>query len=113
MKKSLKNFFLFSLLLAFIFNVSGMSVHFEHVKHSKNIDSKVKDSKNQKTAKFSQDEDCHCALHLQMNHFQSVENLSISTFADSLINDGYTQSEAFAYRCLLDYFSSRAPPYFS
>lgn len=112
MQKTLKIFFTFSLLLIFLSNVSGISICLEHAKHvTTKIDNK-KDSKKEKAPTVSQD-DCQCALHLQMNTslLPEIQNLN---FAINDSNDNeIPQPKAVSYRCLLDFFSSRAPPVLS
>jgi len=110
MQKSLRNFFVLSLMLALFYNVSGLSLSIDHAQHSKNASSKIKKSKSEKETCISQDDDCQCALHMQMNHVVIPESLSIDSYVSVLINSEVPHSKATAYRCLLDYFSSRAPP---
>lgn len=113
MRKSLKNFFVFSLLMVFLYNVCGMSVCFDHARHAKSFAAKLKDSKTPKGATISQDDDCQCALHMQMNHVLLPESLAIELPISTLISNETPHPKAITYRCLLDYFSSRAPPYSS
>lgn len=113
MQKSFRNFFVLSLLLVFFYNASGLSVCLDHAGHSKDLSVKVKDSKNGKEASFSQDDECQCALHLQMNHVLIPEPLSIDFPTRNSIASEIPHTKAITYRCLLDYFSSRAPPVLS
>ncbi|WP_326982669.1 hypothetical protein VUJ46_21315 [Chryseobacterium sp. MYb264] len=88
-----------------------MSVCFDHAKHAKSFAAKLKDSKTQKGPTIAQDDDCQCALHLQMNHVLLPESLAIEFPVSTLINNETPHPKAMTYRCLLDYFSSRAPPF--
>lgn len=110
MQKTLKTFFVFSLLLIFLSNVSGISVCLEHAKHSvtKTTDKKV--SKGEKTATISQDDECQCDLHLHMNASLLPEIQHLDFVFSILNNNEVPQPKAKTYRSLLDYFSSRAPP---
>lgn len=87
-----------------------MSVCFDHAQHTKSFDKTTKDSKDQKGATISQDDDCQCALHLQMSNLLLPENQLIEFKSSTLVNDVISHSQTYAYLCLLDYFSSRAPP---
>lgn len=110
MQKSLKNFFVLSLLLVFFYNVSGLSVAIEHAQHSKSSSAKAKHPKTEKGSSISQDDECQCALHMQMNHVLLPESLSIEFPMSNLVDRQIPHTKAITYRCLLDYFSSRAPP---
>lgn len=94
----------------FFYNVSGLSVYVEHALHSKNFSAKTKDSKTEKGSTVSQDDECQCALHMQMNHVLLPEPLAIELPISTLIDHEMPHTKAVTYRCLLDYFSSRAPP---
>ncbi|MEC3874344.1 hypothetical protein [Chryseobacterium salviniae] len=110
MQKTLKTFFIFSLLLIFISNVGGVSVCLDHATHLTTKTIEKKHAKGDKAASFSQDDECQCALHFQMN------NVLLPDFALPDFNvsekptNKFLQQKAKTYRCLLDYFSSRAPP---
>lgn len=113
MQKILKTFFVFSLLMAFIYNVSGISVGFDHAGHAKSFAAKLKHSKTEKGSSVSQDDECQCALHLQMHHVLLPDLLSLELPGSRSVSVEMPHPKAIAYYCLLDYFSSRAPPYFS
>lgn len=113
MHKSLKNFFVFSLLMMFFYNVSGMSVCFDHARHTKNFSAESKGSKAPKGSAISQDDDCQCALHMQMHHVLLPEHVAIEFPLSTLKDNELPHPKAITYRCLLDYFSSRAPPFSS
>lgn len=110
MQKTFRNFFVFSLLLLFFYNVSGVGICIEHAQHSKNISAKSKNSKTEKHSSISQDDECQCALHMQMNHIMITDSFSLEFPVSNLINQEIPHTKAITYRCLLDYFSSRAPP---
>ncbi|HAO27261.1 MAG TPA: hypothetical protein DCQ68_05405 [Chryseobacterium indologenes] len=110
MQKFLRVFFVFSLFLIFISNVSGVSTCFNHAQHSKSKLIYKKGSKEEKIHTISQDDECQCALHMHMNNILLPEPLDMD-FAISTTNDSeMPQPKAVSYRCLLDFFSSRAPP---
>lgn len=113
MTTTIKNFFVFSLMLMLIYNVSGLAISIEHSSHhvSHNEDSKHQKSKAEST--ISQDNDCQCALHFHMNHFWLPEVPLIDFPLLEKQTCETPQPKAKTYRCLLDYFSSRAPPSFS
>ncbi len=112
MLKALKTFFVFSLLLIFLSSVSGISVCFEHAKHTTAKTFNKKDSKKEKAPSLSQNDDCQCGLHLQMNT-SLLPEIQSQDFTFSITNNNeMLQPKAKTYRCLLDYFSSRAPPTF-
>lgn len=113
MQKKLQTFFIFSLLLIFISNVSGVSLCLEHAKHlsTKSVEKKHASDENNSTV--SQDEKCQCKLHLQMNHSILPEIKEVVFFQTTLTNNEILQPKTTTYRCLLDYFSSRAPPILS
>lgn len=113
MQKILKTFFVFSLLMAFIYNVSGISVCFDHAGHAKSFAAKLKHSKTEKGSSVSQDDECQCALHLQMHHVLLPDLLSLELPGSRSVSVEMPHPKAIAYYCLLDYFSSRAPPYSS
>ncbi|REC59350.1 hypothetical protein DRF65_26360 [Chryseobacterium pennae] len=110
MQKTLKTFFVFSLLLIFLSNVSGISICLEHAKHATAKTFPKKDSKEEKGPTFSKDDHCQCALHMHMHNVVLPESLTVD-FAVNTANDSeMPQPKAINYRCLLDFFSSRAPP---
>lgn len=113
MQKSIKSFFVFSLLLLFLYNVSGYNLSVEHAGHTKNFSVKVKDSKTENQSSISQDDDCQCALHMQMNHMLLIQPVTIELANSTSTIQEIPHTKAIAYHCLLDYFSSRAPPYLS
>ncbi|WP_123910976.1 MULTISPECIES: hypothetical protein [unclassified Chryseobacterium] len=106
----MKTFFVFSLLLIFLSNVSGISICLEHAKHATAKTLHKKDSKKEKVPTVSQNDDCQCALHLQMNTSILPENQNQDFTFNITNNNEMPQPKAKTYRCLLDYFSSRAPP---
>lgn len=110
MHTSFRNFFVFSLLLVFIFNVSGIGTCMDHMRHSKSLSEKSQHSKTEKGPAISQDDECQCALHMQMNQVLMPEILELELPADTASDSEIPQTKAMTYRCLLDYFSSRAPP---
>ncbi len=110
MQKFLRVFFVFSLLLIFVSNVSGVSTCLNHAQHAKSKVIYKKGSKEEKIPTFSQDDECQCALHMHMNNILLPEPMDID-FAIHMSNDSeMPQPKAISYRCLLDFFSSRAPP---
>ncbi|KAA0129633.1 hypothetical protein FY557_04860 [Chryseobacterium sp. SN22] len=113
MQKILKTFFVFSLLTVFVYNVSGISVCFDHAGHAKSFAAKLKHSKTEKGASVSQDDECQCALHLQMHHVLLPDLFALELPAGSSVSGEMPHPKAIAYYCLLDYFSSRAPPHSS
>jgi len=113
MQKIVKHFFVFSLLLIFLANVSGISVCLEHAKHLTSEHVEKKNSKDEKSANFSQDDQCQCALHLQMNSCLFPEIQILDFALQDIDHSVITHPKAVEYRRLIDYFSSRAPPYFS
>ncbi|OCA69080.1 hypothetical protein BBI01_17870 [Chryseobacterium artocarpi] len=110
MLKTLKTFFVFSLLLIFLSNVSGISVCLEHAKHSVTKITDKKDSKGEKSKTISQDDECQCDLHLHMNASILPEIQHLDFTLNTSNKSEMPQTKAKTYRCLLDYFSSRAPP---
>lgn len=110
MQKTLKTFFVFSLLLIFLSDVSGISVCLEHAKHSATKIAYKKDSKGEKSKTISQDDECQCDLHLHMNASLLPEIQDLDFAFNTLHKSETPQPKAKTYRCLLDYFSSRAPP---
>lgn len=112
MQKFLRIFFVFSMLLIFMSNVSGVSTCLDHAKHTKTKLMYKKGSKEEKIPTFSQDDECQCALHMHMTNILLPEPLQMN-FAVNTSNDSeMPQPKAISYRCLLDFFSSRAPPSF-
>jgi hypothetical protein len=110
MQKTLKTFFVFSLLLIFLSNVSGISICLEHAKHATAKTLHKKDSKKEQGITFSQDDHCQCALHMHMNHVVLPESLTVDFAVNTANSSEMPQPKAINYRCLLDFFSSRAPP---
>ncbi|MCS3531690.1 hypothetical protein M2373_003109 [Chryseobacterium sp. JUb7] len=110
MQKSLRAFFVFSLLLIFVSNISGISVCLDHAKHNTSKLFPKKDSKKENVPTFSQDDECQCALHMHMNNTLIPEALTIDFTLSTLNDSEMPQPKAITYRCLLDFFSSRAPP---
>lgn len=113
MQKTVKHFFVFSLLLIFLSNVSGISVCLEHAKHSTSKSTEKKNSKEEKGDVFSQDDQCQCALHLQMNTSLIPDIQNVDFALQNIGHSVIPHPKAVEYRRLIDYFSSRAPPYFS
>lgn len=113
MQKILKTFFVFSLLMVFVYNVSGIRVCFDHARHAKSFAAKLKHSKTEKGPAVSQDDECQCALHLQMHHVLLPDLFALELPDSRSVSGEIPHPKAIAYYCLLDYFSSRAPPYSS
>ncbi|WP_288442575.1 hypothetical protein [uncultured Chryseobacterium sp.] len=111
MQKFLRVFFVFSLLLIFVSNVSGVTTCLDHARHSKGKVTYKKGSKEEKIPTFSQDDECQCALHLHMSSVLLPEPLNLDFAIDTTNDNEMPQPKAISYRCLLDFFSSRAPPY--
>ncbi|MGH1517905.1 hypothetical protein [Chryseobacterium sp. JK1] len=110
MQKFLRVFFILSLFLIFVSSVSGVTTCLDHAKHSKTKVVYKKGSKEEKIPTFSQDDECQCALHMHMNNVLLPEPLNMD-FSINITNDNeMPQPKAISYRCLLDFFSSRAPP---
>ncbi len=110
MQKFLRVFFVFSLLLIFVSNVSGVSRCIDHAQHAKSKMIYKKGSKEEKIPTFSQDDECQCALHMHMNNILLPEPLDMDFAIDTTNDNEMPQPKAISYRCLLDFFSSRAPP---
>ncbi|WP_426483072.1 hypothetical protein [Chryseobacterium sp. R2ACT005] len=110
MQKFLRVFFVFSLLLIFVSNISGVNTCLDHAKHSKSKVIYKKGSKEEKIPTFSQDDECQCALHMHMNNVLLPEALNMNFAINSTNDSEMPQPKAISYRCLLDFFSSRAPP---
>ncbi len=110
MQKFLRVFFVFSLLLIFVSNVSGVTTCLDHAKHAKSKVIYKKGSKEEKIPTFSQDDECQCALHLHMSNVLLPEPLNLDFAIDTTNDSEMPQPKAISYRCLLDFFSSRAPP---
>lgn len=113
MFSSIKNFFTYSLLLLFFYNISGLGICIEHAEHSKNHSVKTDGSKKGQEKNISQDDNCQCALHFQMNHVLLPEATVIELPLAQAVIIRNPQSKAITYSCLIDFFSSRAPPSFS
>ncbi len=110
MQKFLRVFFVFSLLLIFVSNVSGVSTCLDHAKHTKSKVIYKKGAKEEKIPTFSQDDECQCVLHMHMNNVLLPEPLEMDFAINSTNDSEMPQPKAISYRCLLDFFSSRAPP---
>lgn len=110
MHQSFKHFFIFTLLLTFLYNASGIGVCIEHAAHKSEQAKGTKSPKTEKGIVFSQDDDCQCALHMNMNHMLLPEPVMVEMPVDLNSVAEIPHSKAITYRCLLDYFSSRAPP---
>jgi hypothetical protein len=110
MQKFLRVFFVFSLLLILISNVSGVTTCIDHARHAKSKLLYKKGSKEEKIPTFSQDDECQCALHMQMTTILLPEPLNLDFGIDCNNDCEMPQPKAISYRCLLDFFSSRAPP---
>jgi hypothetical protein len=113
MLSSIKNFFVFSLLLLSFYNISGIGVCIEHAQHSQNHFHKTEHKEKENHASISQDDNCQCALHFQMNHFLLPEVTEVELPVSRTITVQTPQSKAITYSRLIDFFSSRAPPSFS
>lgn len=111
MQKFLRVFFVFSLLLIFVSNVSGVNTCLEHAKHAKSKVFYKKGSKEEKIPTFSQDDECQCALHMHMNNILIPEPIQVNFAINTSNESEMPQPKALSYRCLLDFFSSRAPPF--
>lgn len=111
MQKSIKIFFIFSLLILFVSNVSGISVCLEHSKHASSNIETGENSSDKKESTISKDDQCQCAIHLQMNTclFPEVQHVNLVSTSEN--NTETPHSKAITYTCLIDFFSSRAPPY--
>lgn len=112
MQKTLNTFFLVSVLLMFIYNVSGISICIDHSQHQSSKTFDIKNSKDNQQAKISKEDHCQCALHFQMNHSLLPDLTSLDFSVYQTNKREIPQSKSKTYRCLLDYFSSRAPPCF-
>ncbi|WP_126650509.1 hypothetical protein [Chryseobacterium aureum] len=110
MQKFLRVFFVFSLLLIFVSNVSGVTTCVDHARHAKSKVIYKKGSKEEKIPAFSQDDECQCALHMHMTNILLPEPLNWDFAIDTTNDHEMPQPKAISYRCLLDFFSSRAPP---
>ncbi|MBP2617806.1 hypothetical protein [Chryseobacterium jejuense] len=69
-----------------------------------------KGSKEEKIPTFSQDDECQCALHMHMNNILLPESLQMNFVVNTSNDSEMPHPKAISYRCLLDFFSSRAPP---
>lgn len=105
--KTLKHFFLFSLLALFFYNVSGIRVCLEHAEHKSSITQKSDTSDKDSVSK---DDGCQCALHFQMNNVLFEETVSLAILTESVVGTKLFPTEEKTCYQLLDYFSSRAPP---
>ncbi|UZT98746.1 hypothetical protein ODZ84_04005 [Chryseobacterium fluminis] len=110
MQKFLRCFLVFSLLLIFVSHISGLTVSLDHSKHSTSKVFPKKDSQKDNTPTISQDDECQCMLHMHMNTSILPEAMAIDFSLNTLNNSELPQPKAVTYRCLLDFFSSRAPP---
>lgn len=106
--KDPETFFLFSLLTIFLYNVSGIGICIEHAKHKSSISQKADKSENDSVSK---DDDCHCALHFQMNNVLCEETVHLVLLTGTVAEKRLFLSEEKTCYQLLDYFSSRAPPH--
>jgi len=113
MFSSINKFLIFTLLLLFFYNISGLAICIEHAEHSKNHSVQADGSEKGYEKYITQDDNCQCALHFQINHILLPEETVIDLpFAQIAIVQNL-QSKAITYSCLIDFFSSRAPPSFS
>ena len=113
MLSSIKKFFVFSLLLLCFYNISGLSTCIEHAQHSNRHSAEKESNKKENHASVSQDDNCQCALHFQMNHVLLPEIAELVLPFPKVPATENVQHKATTYRCLIDFFSSRAPPFFS
>lgn len=113
MAKKIKNFFVFSMMLMLIYNVSGLAIAVEHSSHHVSHSGNSKQKKSKTGSEISQDNDCQCAVHFQMNHILLPELALLDFPISKKQTSELPQPKAKTCRCLLDYFSSRAPPAFS
>jgi hypothetical protein len=110
MDSSIKKFFIFSVLLLLFYNISGLGICIEHSQHSKNHPAKTDGSKKENHKYISQDDNCQCALHFQMNHVLLPDVTSVELSSPQLTTATNPQPKVLTYSCLIDFFSSRAPP---
>ena len=110
MQKLLQGLVVFSLVLMFFYNVSGISTCIEHANHAESHSTTKKEGKSNQGAKFSQGDHCQCALHMHMHNVIMPENLSIAFSLQDATNSEIPKKKTTSYDCLLDFFSSRAPP---
>nr|WP_314490189.1 hypothetical protein [uncultured Chryseobacterium sp.] len=112
MQKIFRFFFVSTLLLVFLYQASGIGVCIEHTQHTRSRSILNKDHhKTKGETKFSPDDSCQCALHLSMNHVLLPEDQSIDFEISTTNNHQLDEPKTFTYRCTLDFFSSRAPPF--
>lgn len=113
MQKILRFFFISTLLLLFLYQASGIGVCIEHTQHAQSRSFADQDHhKSKGDTKFSADDSCQCALHLSMNHVFLPDNQSIDFEIDTTNNHQLEEPKIVIYRCTLDFFSSRAPPFY-
>lgn len=108
MKEFFKKILIIPLLLLFLINASGINVCIEHSQHSS---TSTKIDQNKKETCIDNEDVCHCLLHMHMNQVLMPETLAVDVPISSTINEEMPQPKAINYRCLLDFFSSRAPPH--
>lgn len=113
MQKSLRIFLMFSFLLVFLSNTTGISIYLEHQNHPSVKTDTKKNKEPKKGFAISEDDQCQCALHMQMHTGLLPELPGIAFVTDTKNSTEIPQQNAGTYRCLIDFFSSRAPPYFS
>lgn len=109
----IKNFFVFSMMLMLIYNISGLAIAVEHSSNHVSHSGNSKQKKSKTGSEISKDNDCQCALHFQMNHILLPELALLDFPILEERTSELPQPKVKTYRCLLDYFSSRAPPAFS
>lgn len=109
MSELLRKILIIPLLLMFIINVSGVGVCVEHSQHSSKASTKL--NSDEKETCIDNEDVCQCLLHMHMNQVLMPETLVIDTPINTTIDKEMPQPKATTYRCLLDFFSSRAPPY--
>lgn len=97
----------------FIMNASGISVCIEHSQHNKDLTTKVKESKDSEEVSWDNEDICHCLLHMQMHQAFVQQDLTLIPPITSKIEKEMPQPKAITYQCLLDFFSSRAPPVYN
>lgn len=110
MRKTLNIFFVFSLLLIFLYNVSGIGICIDHSQHRSSKTVENKDSEDTQHAKISKEDNCQCILHFQMNNSLLADITLVDFVVFQTNKTNIFQLKTKNYRCLLDYFSSRAPP---
>jgi len=109
MSEFLRKILILPLLLMFLINVSGIGVCIEHSQHSNSTSAKL--HQDNKETCIDNEDVCQCLLHMHMNQVLMPEVFVIDTPISSIIDNEMPQPKSINYRCLLDFFSSRAPPY--